>query len=65
VAAWHYKPSYGVIATDDRELSPELAHWMYERSGTKVTEIKGSHLVHVSQPRAVAQGIEAAALAAH
>jgi len=64
VAAWHDKSSYGVIATDDLELSPALAHWMYERSGTKVTEIRGSHLVHVSQPRAVARVIEAAARAA-
>jgi len=64
VAAWRAKASYGVIATDDLELSPELAHWMYERSGTKVTEIRGSHLVHVSQPRSVARVIEAAARAA-
>jgi pimeloyl-ACP methyl ester carboxylesterase len=61
VAAWHDKPSFGVIATDDLELSPELAHWMYKRAGTKVTEIKGSHLVYISQPRAVANVIEAAA----
>lgn len=61
VAAWHEKPSFGVIASDDLELSPELAHWMYVRSGTKVTEIKGSHLVYISQPRAVANVIEAAA----
>jgi pimeloyl-ACP methyl ester carboxylesterase len=61
VAAWHYKPSFAVIATDDLELSPELAHWMYERAGSKVTEIKGSHLVYISQPRAVANVIEAAA----
>ncbi len=65
VAAWHEKATYGVIATDDLELSPALAHWMYERSGTKVTEIRGSHLVCVSQPRAVARVIEAAALASH
>ena len=65
VAAWHDKPSYGVIAMDDLELNPALARWMYERSGTKVTEIKGSHLVYVSQPRAVARVIETAARAAH
>lgn len=65
VAAWHDKPSYGVIATDDLELSPALAHWMYERSGTKVTEIRGSHLVYVSHPREVARVIEAAARASH
>jgi pimeloyl-ACP methyl ester carboxylesterase len=60
-AAWHDKPSFGIIATEDLELSPELAHWMYARSGTRVTEIKGSHLVYISQPRAVARVIESAA----
>ena len=61
VAAWHDKPSFGVVATEDLELSPELARWMYKRAGTKVTEIKGSHLVYISQPRVVANVIEAAA----
>jgi pimeloyl-ACP methyl ester carboxylesterase len=61
VAAWHDKPSYGVIATQDRELNPKLAHWMYARSGTHVTEIKGGHLVYMSHPAAVARVIETAA----
>lgn len=64
-AAWHDKPSFGVIATDDLELSSELSHWMYNRSGTTITEIRGSHLVHVSQPRAVAKVIEVAARSIH
>ena len=64
VAAWHDKPSYGIVATDDRALSPQLAHWMYKRSGAKVTEIKANHLVYVSQPRRVAGVIEAAARSA-
>jgi pimeloyl-ACP methyl ester carboxylesterase len=61
VAAWHDKPSYGIIATQDLELSPELSHWMYERSAAKVSEIEGSHLVYIAQPRAVARVIESAA----
>jgi pimeloyl-ACP methyl ester carboxylesterase len=61
VAAWHDKPSYGIIATEDRELNPALARWMYERSGTSVTLIKASHLVYVSHPAAVARVIETAA----
>jgi pimeloyl-ACP methyl ester carboxylesterase len=61
VAAWHDKPSFGVIATEDLELSPELAHWMYARSHAQVTELKGSHLIYISQPRAVARVIESAA----
>jgi pimeloyl-ACP methyl ester carboxylesterase len=60
VAAWRDKPSYAIIATEDRALNPKLARWMYERSGAHVTEIKGSHLVYVSQPRAVARVIEKA-----
>jgi len=63
VAAWHDKPSFAILATQDRQLSPDLAHWMYQRSGAKVTEVKASHLVYVTQPRAVAKVIEQAARA--
>jgi pimeloyl-ACP methyl ester carboxylesterase len=61
VAAWHDKPSFGIVATADRALNPKLARWMYKRSGAEVTEIKGSHLVYMSQPAAVARVIEKAA----
>jgi pimeloyl-ACP methyl ester carboxylesterase len=64
VAAWRSKPSYGIVATQDRALSPDLERWMYNRSGAKVTEIKASHAVYISKPRAVADVIEAAARAA-
>jgi pimeloyl-ACP methyl ester carboxylesterase len=64
IAAWRDKPSFAVIATEDRALNPKLAHFMYARSGAKVTEIKGSHLVFVSQPHAVARVIEKAARSA-
>lgn len=61
VAAWHDKPSYGIIATEDRELNPKLARWMYERSGAKITQIKAGHLVYISRPASVARVIERAA----
>ena len=61
VAAWHDKPSYGIVATADRELNPMLARWMYKRSGAKTTEINASHLVYVSHPDEVASVIEQAA----
>jgi pimeloyl-ACP methyl ester carboxylesterase len=64
VAAWRDKPSYGIIATADHALDPKLAHWMYKRSGARVTEIKGSHLVYISHPSAVASIIERAARSA-
>jgi pimeloyl-ACP methyl ester carboxylesterase len=63
VAAWRDKPSYVVIATDDRELDPAIARRMADRAGSKVTVLKGSHFIHISQPRAVARVIETAARA--
>lgn len=60
-AAWRDKPSFAIIATDDRELSPAPARWMYRRSGARTTEVKASHLVYISQPEAVARVIESAA----
>jgi pimeloyl-ACP methyl ester carboxylesterase len=60
-AAWHHKPSYAILSTDDRALSPDLQRWMYQRAGAKVTEVKGSHLTYISQPDQVAKVIEDAA----
>jgi pimeloyl-ACP methyl ester carboxylesterase len=60
--AWHDKPTYGIVATEDRVVSPDLQRWMYARAGSKVTEVKASHAVVISQPEAVAQVIEDAAL---
>lgn len=64
VAAWHTKPSYAVVATDDRFISADLQRSMYKRAGSKVTEIKASHAVYISQPEAVAVVIEKAATSA-
>jgi len=65
VAAWHNKPVWGVVATDDHALSPDLERWMYKRANAKVTEIKASHVVYISQPEAVAKVIEDAARSVH
>jgi len=56
-AAWRQKPSYAIVATEDRFLSPDLQRWMARRAGSTVSEIKGSHLLYISQPEAVAQVI--------
>jgi pimeloyl-ACP methyl ester carboxylesterase len=63
--AWKTKPSYGIVATQDRMINPDLERSMYKRAGAKVTEIKGSHAIFFSQPRAVADVIEQAARSAH
>src|SRR3954470_961250 len=60
--AWKTKPAYGIVATEDKSIRPEIERKMYERSNTKITEIKGSHAVYISQPKAVAEVIETAAI---
>jgi pimeloyl-ACP methyl ester carboxylesterase len=62
-AAWHDKPSYAIIATEDNELDPAIARRMANRAGSKLILLKGSHLIFVSHPRAVAGVIETAARA--
>ena len=63
-AAWKDKPAYGLVATEDKSIAPEIQRNMYKRSNTKVTEIKGSHVIFMSQPKAVAKVIIEAAVTA-
>ncbi len=60
-AAWRVKPTFGIVATEDKSILPEIQHNMYKRSDTRVIEIKGSHAVYVSQPQKVAAVIAEAA----
>lgn len=61
-ALWHTKPSYAVVATEDRILAPDAQRAMYRRAHAQIVEIKGSHAVHMSRPEDVAKVIERAAL---
>lgn len=56
-AAWHEKPTFGIVTTEDRVISPELLRWMYKRAGTKTTDIKSSHMVYMSHPQETADVI--------
>jgi pimeloyl-ACP methyl ester carboxylesterase len=60
-AAWRKKPTFGIVATDDKSIQPDIQRKMYKRSNTSVTEIKGSHAVYISQPEKVAAVIIKAA----
>ena len=62
--AWKTKPSYAIVAKDDRAINPDLERSMYRRSGAVTTEIAASHAVYISHPQAVAAVIEKAANAA-
>lgn len=59
--AWKSKPSWYLVATDDRMIPPPAQRQMATRAGATVGEIKGSHAVYVSQPAAVIGLIEQAA----
>ena len=61
VAAWKTKPSWYVVATEDGAIAPDLMHSTARRIGAKATEVPGSHVVFLTQPKAVADVIEAAA----
>ncbi len=60
-AAWKTKPSWAIVATEDKSIDPGLERTMYKRAGSKVTELTGSHVVFMSKPKEVAAVIEAAA----
>jgi pimeloyl-ACP methyl ester carboxylesterase len=61
--AWKTKPSWYLIATEDKMIPPAAQQAMSKRAGSTVVEVKGSHAIYVSKPRAVATLIENAAKA--
>ena len=59
--AWKTKPSWSLVATEDRMIPPAAQRFMSERAGATVVEVAGSHAVFVAQPEAVANLIVQAA----
>src|SRR5438105_4966563 len=59
--AWKAKPSWYMVATDDKMIPPDAQRSMSKRADFTVVEAKGSHAIYVSQPEAVAALIEQAA----
>lgn len=58
--AWKTKPSWYLVATDDKMIPPPAQRFMSKRTGSTVVEVAGSHAIYVSQPNAVAALIEKA-----
>jgi pimeloyl-ACP methyl ester carboxylesterase len=59
--AWRTKPSWYMVATDDRMIPPPAQRVMATRAGSSMIEVAGSHAIYVSQPDAVAALIARAA----
>ena len=60
--AWKGKPSWYLVATDDRMIPPPAQRMMAKRANATIAEARGSHAIYVSQPKAVAELIEKAAM---
>jgi pimeloyl-ACP methyl ester carboxylesterase len=59
--AWKSKPSWYLVATEDKMIPPPAQRQMAARAGATVAEAAGSHAVYVSKPEAVAALIAKAA----
>lgn len=60
-AAWRSRPSWAVIATDDKAFDLRMLRHMADRIGAEVTEVPASHAVFMTQPKVVADVIDQAA----
>lgn len=60
-AAWKSKPSWAIVATEDKSINPEILRRVYKRGGSTVSEIRGSHALFIAKAKEVADVIEAAA----
>ena len=60
-AGWHDKPTWYQVSTQDRTINPDLERFLAHRMGAHTIELDTSHLSPVTEPRAVAQLILAAA----
>jgi pimeloyl-ACP methyl ester carboxylesterase len=60
--AWRSKPTWYIVASEDHTIQPALEHFMGQRTGGKVSEIAGSHLIFMSHPDKVAAVVGEAAV---
>ena len=56
-AAWHNKPSWVVIAANDRTISPEQQKFTTKRMGAKSITLATSHVAMLAKPNEVAKFI--------
>ena len=59
--AWRSKPSWYIVAAEDRTVHPDLQRFVAKRMGATTVELKSSHVPMLSQPRAVLDVIRKAA----
>ncbi|MET0409922.1 MAG: alpha/beta hydrolase, partial [Polyangiaceae bacterium] len=60
---WKTIPSYYQISLDDQAIDPDLQSMFAERMGAETIRLRSSHVSMLSQPAAIAELIERAAVA--
>jgi pimeloyl-ACP methyl ester carboxylesterase len=61
--AWKTRPTWYLVATNDKMIPPDAQRAMARRANATTVEVAGSHSVYVSQPEAVASLIRQASTA--
>jgi pimeloyl-ACP methyl ester carboxylesterase len=59
--AWKHKPTWYMVASDDRSINPDQERMMAKRAKAKTVEVKASHVAYMSYPKETAKLIEEAA----
>src|SRR3984893_4594614 len=63
--AWRHKPTWYMVATEDRSINPAQERMMAKRAKAKTVEVKASHVAYISYPKEMVNLIEEAATSAH
>ena len=63
-AAWREKPSWAVIATEDKAFDQAMLQHMATRAGAAITNVSASHALFMTQPAVVSDVIVTAAQSA-
>ncbi|MGY1643212.1 alpha/beta fold hydrolase [Geodermatophilus sp. SYSU D00703] len=58
--AWRSLPSWAVIPTGDKAAGADVLRTMAQRAGATVVEAEGSHVIMISQPKAVTDVVQQA-----
>jgi pimeloyl-ACP methyl ester carboxylesterase len=63
--AWKNKPTWYMVATEDRSINPDQERMMAKRANAKTVEVNSSHVAYMSHPKEAAKLIEEAATSTH
>ena len=59
--AWRNKPTWYMVATEDRSINPDNERRMAKRANATTVEVKASHVAYMSHPKETAKLVEEAA----